>query len=67
MIGAEDLAFPRLNAVAFWLQIAGGILLYLSFATGKRPERGMVQLRAVQRETIFARAGTGFLGDLHSC
>ncbi|XHU96380.1 MAG: cytochrome c oxidase subunit I [cyanobacterium endosymbiont of Rhopalodia gibba] len=31
MIGAEDMAFPTLNAVAFWLTPPGGILLLASF------------------------------------
>ncbi len=34
MIGAEDMAFPRLNAVAFWMQPIGGILLLSSFSIG---------------------------------
>ena len=31
MIGTEDMAFPTLNALAFWLTPPGGILLLLSF------------------------------------
>ncbi|OKH19114.1 cytochrome c oxidase subunit I [Hydrococcus rivularis NIES-593] len=34
MIGAEDMAFPRLNAVAFWMFPIGGVLLLLSFLVG---------------------------------
>ncbi|BAU65935.1 cytochrome c oxidase, subunit I [Stanieria sp. NIES-3757] len=34
MIGAEDMAFPRLNAVAFWMQPVGGVLLLSSFFVG---------------------------------
>jgi cytochrome c oxidase subunit I len=33
MIGARDMAFPRLNALSFWSQIFGGVMLYFSFAT----------------------------------
>jgi len=33
MIGARDMAFPRLNALSFWAQIFGGVMLYFSFAT----------------------------------
>src|SRR5256886_13431948 len=29
MIGARDLAFPRLNAFGFWILLFGGTLLYL--------------------------------------
>jgi cytochrome c oxidase subunit I len=31
MIGARDLAFPRLNAFGFWLTLFGGVLLYFSY------------------------------------
>jgi cytochrome c oxidase subunit I len=34
MIGARDVAFPRLNALGFWVQAFGGLMLYFSFATG---------------------------------
>src|SRR2546425_3825224 len=34
MIGARDLAFPRLNAFGFWAFLFGGLLLYFSFLGG---------------------------------
>jgi len=34
MIGARDLAFPRLNAFGFWLSAFGGFLLYFSLIGG---------------------------------
>jgi cytochrome c oxidase subunit I len=34
MIGARDMAFPRLNAWSFWLAAFGGLLLYFSFIGG---------------------------------
>src|SRR5437588_4590796 len=34
MIGARDLAFPRLNAFGFWILLFGGALLYFSFVGG---------------------------------
>jgi cytochrome c oxidase subunit I len=34
MIGASDMAFPRLNAFSFWLTAFGGLLLYFSFIGG---------------------------------
>src|ERR1700676_5288676 len=34
MIGTRDMAFPRLNALSFWLTAFGGLLLYYSFIGG---------------------------------
>jgi cytochrome c oxidase subunit I len=34
MIGARDMAFPRLNAFSFWLSAFGGFLLYFSYFGG---------------------------------
>ena len=34
MIGARDMAFPRLNAFSFWLSAFGGLFLYFSFIGG---------------------------------
>jgi cytochrome c oxidase subunit I len=31
MIGARDMAFPRLNALSFWLLLFGGIVFYATF------------------------------------
>ena len=39
MIGARDMAFPRLNAFSFWLTAFGGVLLYFSFLGGERALR----------------------------
>jgi cytochrome c oxidase subunit I len=30
MIGARDMAFPRLNALSYWLLLAGGVVFYAS-------------------------------------
>ncbi|ADV82542.1 cytochrome c oxidase subunit I [Terriglobus saanensis] len=34
MIGARDMAFPRLNAFSFWVSAFGGTLLYFSYLGG---------------------------------
>jgi cytochrome c oxidase subunit I len=34
MIGARDMAFPRLNAFSFWMLAFGGLLLYFSLVGG---------------------------------
>ena len=33
-LGAQDLIFPRLNALSYWMYLAGGIVSLLGFATG---------------------------------
>lgn len=40
MIGANDMAFPRLNAFSFWTSFFGGFLLYFSFLAGGAPDAG---------------------------
>ncbi|MDJ0696068.1 cytochrome c oxidase subunit I [Mastigocoleus sp. MO_188.B34] len=40
MIGAEDMAFPRLNALAFWIVPPAGLLLISSLIVGDAPDAG---------------------------
>ncbi len=40
MIGARDVAFPRLNAYSYWAFAAGGLFLYSSFFLGGAPNGG---------------------------
>jgi cytochrome c oxidase subunit 1/cytochrome c oxidase subunit I+III len=40
MIGANDMAFPRLNAFGLWLTLFGGLFLYFSFLAGGAPNAG---------------------------
>jgi cytochrome c oxidase subunit 1 len=41
MIGARDVAFPRLNALSYWLFLLGGVVLMLSFtASGGAGQAG---------------------------
>jgi cytochrome c oxidase subunit 1 len=40
MIGARDVAFPRLNALSYWIFLAGGLFLNLSFVFGTPPDVG---------------------------
>jgi cytochrome c oxidase subunit I len=39
-IGARDMAFPRLNALSFWLLLFGGLLLYFCFFSAAPPDVG---------------------------
>jgi cytochrome c oxidase subunit I+III len=40
MIGARDMAFPRLNAFGYWVLLAAGIFLNSSFLFGRAPDAG---------------------------
>jgi cytochrome c oxidase subunit 1 len=40
MIGARDVAFPRLNAFSYWIFLFGGLFIYSGFFLGGRPTVG---------------------------
>lgn len=40
MIGARDMAFPRVNALSYWTFVMSGILLYSSLLIGQAPDGG---------------------------
>jgi cytochrome c oxidase subunit 1 len=40
MIGARDVAFPRLNALSYWIFLAGGLFLNSSWLLGAAPNGG---------------------------
>ncbi len=40
MLGARDVAFPRLNALSYYLFFFGGVLMYSSFLAGGAPNAG---------------------------
>lgn len=40
MIGARDVAFPRLNSLSYWVFLFGGLFLYSSWFFGGAPDGG---------------------------
>lgn len=40
MLGSRDMAFPRLNALSYWIFLASGLFLYASFFVGQAPDDG---------------------------
>ncbi len=40
MIGARDMAFPRLNALSYWIFLASGLFIYSSMVGGTAPNAG---------------------------
>jgi cytochrome c oxidase subunit 1/cytochrome c oxidase subunit I+III len=40
LLGARDMALPRLNALSYWIYLFAGVFLYTAFATGFGPNDG---------------------------
>ena len=40
LLGSRDMAFPRLNALSYWVYLAAGMFLYAGFLTGNGPNDG---------------------------
>jgi cytochrome c oxidase subunit 1 len=40
MVGARTMAFPRLNALTYWMYLAGGIFLFAGLVLNMAPEAG---------------------------
>ena len=40
MVGTRNVAFPRLNALGYWMYLGGGILLYAAFFVNTGPDAG---------------------------
>jgi cytochrome c oxidase subunit I len=40
LLGARDMALPRLNALSYWIYLCAGIFLYAAFAFGFGPDDG---------------------------
>jgi cytochrome c oxidase subunit 1 len=67
MIGARDMAFPRLNAFSFWLTAFGGLLLYFSFiggfglyGTGNAPDVGWFAYAPLTARAFSPGHGTDY-------
>ncbi len=56
MIGARDMAFPRLNALSFWLLLFGGVAFYTSIFF-EPPEAGWTMYPPLSDDTFSAGGG----------
>jgi cytochrome c oxidase subunit 1 len=50
MIGARDVAFPRLNAFGYWVFLVGGLFMYSSFFLGGAPNGGWFAYAPLSRD-----------------
>ncbi len=66
MIGARDVAFPRLNAFSYWVYLFGGIFLYSSFLLGGAPNGSWVGYAPLASDSVsnmgFYAIGIQILG-----
>src|ERR1700693_3852513 len=67
MIGARDMAFPRLNAFSFWMTAFGGLLLYFSlvganglYGAGNAPDVGWFAYAPLTSQTFSVGHSTDF-------
>ena len=60
MIGARDMALPRLNAFSYWVFLFGGILLYLSFMQGHAPSAGWFSYTPLSEKGYSTRYGEDY-------
>ena len=59
-IGARDVAFPRLNALSFWLFFAGAMLLNISFVVGGSPDAGWTSYFPLAGNEFSESVGTNY-------
>jgi len=60
MIGARDMAFPRLNAFSFWIFLFGGLLLYYSFIAGGAPDTGWFSYAPLSERAYSTSTGLDY-------
>jgi cytochrome c oxidase subunit I len=60
MIGARDMAFPRLNAFSYWVYLFAGLLLYSSFIFGGAPDTGWFSYAPLTERLYSAHNGVDF-------
>ena len=59
MLGSRDMAFPRLNALSYWVFLFAGIFLYASFPLGRRrTPAGSTTCRSPASNTTPGRIST---------
>ena len=59
-LGARDLAFPRLNALSYWLLPTGGIVIYMGYFTGGAGDVGWTGYTPYSSGDTATTPGTDF-------
>ncbi|HLH23913.1 MAG TPA: cytochrome c oxidase subunit I [Chloroflexota bacterium] len=59
-IGARDMAFPKLNALSYWLLLFGGLILYFGFLVGTPPDTGWFSYAPLTEKPYTLRPSTDY-------
>ncbi len=59
-IGARDVAFPRLNALSFWIFLFGAILMNVSFLVNQVPDAGWFSYANLTEKPFSVNRGLDF-------
>jgi cytochrome c oxidase subunit 1/cytochrome c oxidase subunit I+III len=60
MIGARDMAFPRLNAFGYWAYLFGALLLFFSFLAGGAPQAGWFAYPPLSEKGYLFNSGQNY-------
>ncbi|HWO93936.1 MAG TPA: cytochrome c oxidase subunit I [Dehalococcoidia bacterium] len=60
MIGARDVAFPRLNALSYWIYLFGGIFINAGFLYGDAPDGGWFGYANLTQEAFLPGDGIDY-------
>lgn len=60
MIGANEMAFPRLNSFSLWITFFGGLLLYFSFVAGGGPDAGWFNYAPLNEKNYSSSNGIDY-------
>jgi len=59
-IGARDVAFPRLNALSYWIFLFGAVLMHISFLVDQVPDAGWFSYANLTEKPFSINRGLDF-------
>ena len=60
LVGARDMAFPRLNAFGYWVFLGAGLFMYTGLAIGDAPDNGWFNYAPLSLDTFSAGPNIDF-------
>ena len=55
ILGARDLAYPRLSAFGYWCYLFGGTIILVAIGDGRCPRQRLVHVHAARIQHLYAR------------